>query len=370
METHTHKNKKRKRRRYHRPPPGTSPGMLVVDPEAPPPAICAIGYGPEALQEQEVDDPRLIGDFLKKFPVTWVNVNGLGDAVVIKALAEVFGLHRLALEDVINLGQRAKVEQFSDHLFIVGRMVTLGDNLETEQLSLFLGERFVLTFHEHTEDCFGRVRERIRNKIGRIRGAGPDYLAYALLDSVVDGYFPVLEKYSERMDILEDEVIAQPGSDSISQIHNLKRDLLTLRRAVWPKREAINSLLRESMPFITDETRIHLRDCYDHVIQIIDLLENYREIASGLMDAYLSGVSNRQNEVMKVLTIMASIFIPLTFMAGVYGMNFEHMPELHSIWAYPALLLVMLVTAVAMIIYFRRRGWFGQKKPEGSGTKT
>ncbi len=348
-----------------RTPPGTSPGTLIIDPNASRPVVRMMAYGPDGVAEQKIEDVRLVRNFLNKWPVMWINVDGLGDASVISKLGEIFEVHRLALEDVVSVHQRAKVEQYDHQYFIVARMANAGEKVETEQLSMFLGRNYVLTFQENPGDCFDPVRERIRKGGSRIRSAGPDYLAYALLDAFIDNFFPVLEIYGERMEMLEDEVILRPDRHLIAQIHDTKRELLALRRAVWPLREALNSLIREPTRLITDETRIYLRDCYDHTIQIIDLLENYRDIASSLMEVYLSSVSNRLNEIMKILTIFTTIFIPLTFIAGVYGMNFHtevspfNMPELTWYMGYPFALSLMAGLAVAMLIFFRRKGWIG-----------
>lgn len=340
-----------------------------------------IAFGPDALLEKKIRDPREIADFLEKYPVTWINVDGLGDAAVIQALGEIFGIHRLALEDVVNTHQRPKVEQYDKHVFIVGRMVEMGQRVEMEQLSLFLGKNFVLTFQEAAGDSFDPVRARIRKAGGRIRNAGPDYLAYALLDAFIDHYFPVLEAYGERLEAMEEEVISRPGPPLVSRIHEIRRDLMGLRRAIWPLREAVNSLVREPRPFITDETRIYLRDCYDHTIQIIDLLENYRDIASSLMEVYLSSMGNRLNEVMKILTMFTALFIPLSLVAGIYGMNFNteksplNMPELTWYFGYPFALCLMAAVALGMFLFFRKKGWLGtrakssrlamDKNPEG-----
>jgi magnesium transporter len=285
-------------------------------------------------------------------------VDGLGDADTVRKIGETFGLHPLALEDVINVHQRPKVEPYEKYLFIVMQMLLAGEKLDTEQLSLFLGGNFVLTFQEQPGgDCFAPIRDRIRKNHGTMRAAGPDYLAYSLLDAVVDYYFPVLERSGERLETVEQEVVTQPGRETVARIHEIKRDLLLLRRAVWPMREALNSLLREDTPFITRETRTYLRDCYDHSVRIIDILETDRETAFGLLETYLSSVSNRMNEVIKVLTIIATIFMPLTFIAGVYGMNFTHLPELNWPWGYPLVLGLMAVIAAGMLLYFRRRRW-------------
>ncbi len=338
---------------------------MIADPQAPRPKIRIMAYGPDSVIEQEIEDLNAIRSCLGKWPVTWINVDGLGEVSTIARLGELFDLHRLAQEDVVNVHQRPKAEQYGKHYFIVARMTQLNEHLETEQLSMFLGKEYVLTFHEAVGDFFDPLRERIRKAGGRIRKAGPDYLAYALLDASIDIHFPVLEHYGEKLEMLEDEVVLRPDKQIVSQIHEVKRDLLTLRRAVWPLRETLNTLAREDTPFICAETRIYLRDCYDHVIQIMDLLENYRDIASSLMEVYLSSVSNRMNEIMKILTIFTALFIPMNLIAGIYGMNFNtdrsplNMPELNWFLGYPFALAMMGTVAVVMFFYFRRKGWVG-----------
>ncbi len=362
-----HKHRRRKSRTYYRrTPPGTPPGTLVADPEAPHPVIRILAYGPEEVVEQEITEPGRVRDFLNKWPVLWLDVEGLGDVETIRTLGEVFGLHRLALEDVLSVHQRPKIEQYGEYYFIVTRMVRLGEHLETEQLSLFLGKNFILTFQEgRPGDYLNLIRERIRQKGGRIREAGLDYLAYALLDAIVDCYFPILEEYGERLEAFEDEILTRPYGDTVARIHEIKRNLLTLRRAIWPQRETFNTLLRDELPLVTSETRLYLRDCYDHVTQLIDLIETYRELGADLIDVYLSSISNRTNEIMRVLTVISTIFIPLTFIAGVYGMNFNssaspwNMPELNWFWGYPLSLALMAAVALGQLIFFRRRGWLG-----------
>jgi magnesium transporter len=345
--------------------PGSSPGSIIIDPKAPKPLVQMIAYGPDSIIEQSLADLTGIAAILEKYPVVWINVDGLGDEAVVSTLGEIFGLHRLALEDVVNTHQRPKAEQYEKHLFIVGRMAEMGERLETEQLSLFLGRNFVLTFQELPGDSFDPVRERIRKAGGRIRAVGPDYLAYALIDAFIDHFFPVLEEYGERLESIEELVISRPAPELVSQIHEIKRDLLTLRRAIWPLREAVNSLVREPRTFICDETRIYLRDCYDHTIQIIDLLENYRDVASSLMEVYLSSMGNRLNEIMKILTMISAFFIPLSLIAGIYGMNFYtdksplNMPELTWYFGYPFALCLMAAIALSMYFFFRRKGWIG-----------
>jgi magnesium transporter len=350
--------RKRSDRIRRRTPPGAPPGTLAVDPEAPRPRIRAICYGSERVLEEEIRDVEAIRPLLEAWPVTWVNVDGLGDPGTIQKLGDLFRLHRLTLEDVVNVHQRPKAELYDDYYFVVGRMPQEGERFGTEQLSLMLGRNYVLTFQEEPGDCFDPIRERIRKKGGQIRGAGPDYLAYAILDGFIDNYFPLLERYGEQLENLEEAVIVRPEREAISRIHDAKRDLLQLRRAVWPLREGLSALIRETTPLVTPETRIYLRDCYDHTIQIIDLLENYRDIASSLMDVYLSSVSNRLNEIMKVLTIFTTLFIPLTFISSIYGMNFRHMPELEWPHGYTFAWGLMGLAAALMLCYFWRKGWF------------
>jgi magnesium transporter len=325
-----------------------------------------MAFGPEGFIEQTIDDPASIRELLTRWPVTWINVEGLGDVDTIARLAEILGLHRLAVEDAVNTHQRAKVEVYREHLFIVSHMATFDGQLDTEQLSLFLGRNYVVTLqHGRPGDPFNMVRDRIRNAGGQMRELGADYLAYALLDAVIDGYFPVLETIGERLEGMEDEILTHPSGRIASCVHQTKRDLMTLRRATWPLREALNSLLREPNPLIHEETRLYLRDCYDHAVRIIDFVETYRELGSDLMDLYLSSINQRMTEVMKVLTIIATIFIPLTFISSIYGMNFDvsrspwNMPELVWYFGYPFALGMMGIVAVGMLFYFRRKGWIG-----------
>jgi magnesium transporter len=356
--------KRRRQRGFHA--PGTSPGTLVVPADARPPRLRAIGFGPDRLEERELKDVGELAAMRGQWPVLWVDVDGLGDVGVLEALGSIFGLHRLALEDVLNLHQRPKAERYGEHLFIVARMPLTGEpgQLETEQLSLFLGKDFLISFQERPGgDCFDPVRTRLRAGKGRSRAAGPDYLAYALLDSVVDAFYPVLEACGDRLDTLEDELFGHGDSGAARRVHQVRRDLLTVRRAVWPLREELATLVRDPDPLVSEETRVYLRDCYDHVVQMIDLLETYRDLGAGLMEIHLSLLSHRMNEIMKVLTIIATIFIPLTFVVGIYGMNFDpdagplSMPELRWRWGYPAVMLFMAALAAGMLLYFKRRGW-------------
>ncbi len=348
--------------RRRRPPPGSMPGTLVVDQEAPPAEMTVLAYGPDSLVEETVTDLDRLADLDEDWPVTWLNVTGLGDEQQLRDIAERLSLHRLVLEDVANLGQRSKAEQFEHSLFIVVRM-PIGTTSETEQLSLVLQPGLIVTFQERTGDCFEPVRQRVRESRGKIRFLGADYLSYALIDAVIDQYFPVLERAGNLLDELEDEVFNSPTPDTLARIHTLKRGLVSIRKAVWPHREMINVLLRDASAFYQAETQPYLRDAYDHVVRLIDLVEAQREVAADLLNTYLSAVSNRMNEVMKVLTIIATIFIPLSFIAGLYGMNFDtsisawNMPELGLAWGYPAALAAMAAVALGLLVFIRRKGW-------------
>jgi magnesium transporter len=339
--------------------PGSAPGTLIVDPNAPKPNVSIVAYGLEKVIERDIDDVQSIKEYLSQWPVTWVRVTGLGDLSVITKLGEIFNIHRLALEDIINVHQRPKVEQYKNHCYIVLRAAHESEGFESEQISIFLGRNFVLSFQEQPGKLFDPVVERIRQGKGRTRTAGPDHLAYALIDAVIDGYFPILERYGEMLEALEDAIVSQPTGRFFEQIHEMRHALLSLRRAAWPLRETMNTLYREPIPLIDAEERIYLRDCYDHVVQIIDLLETYRDVTSGLMEVYLSSISNRTNEIMKVLTIISAVFIPMTLIAGVYGMNFKYLPELEWLWGYPFALGLMGIIAVALLLYFRAKGWLG-----------
>jgi len=344
--------------------PGAAPGTVKVDPQAHRTEIDLFAYGPDGFIEEKRVGLDRIREVVGRWPVTWVNAAGLGDAHALHGIAELFKMHPLALEDVVNVHQRAKVEEYGDQLFVVARMTTLDKEgeLETEQLSIVLGDGFLLTFQEVPGDVFEPMRDRIRTRRQLCREKA-DFLAYGLIDAVVDHYFPVLESLGERLEDLEQEVVACPDRIALAKIHKTKRDLLLLRRAVWPEREALSRLHRDHLPHITDSTRIYLRDSYDHTVQVIDLLESYREMAASLLDVYLSQTSNRLNEVMKVLTIFASIFIPLTFITGLYGMNFDtsvshwNMPELEWVWGYPYALALMAAVTLATLGYFQHKGW-------------
>jgi magnesium transporter len=347
--------------------PGTAPGTITADPGAPRPVISLIAYNRESITERHIEDVKEIEAVLGKYSVIWVNVVGLGDAGVVEEIGRIFKLHRLALEDVVNIDQRPKVEHYGDYMFIVARMPSVQERLSTEQYSLFLGSNFVITFDERPGDCLEHVRDRIRHRRGKIRDTGPDHLAYAILDSIIDAYFPVVEQYGERLEELEDASVHGQQRDTPSRLLLVRHDLIMFRRAVWPLRDTLSSLYRDETELISEDTRVYIRDCYDHAVQLLDVIEMYREVTSGLMELYMSGMSNRMNEVMKVLTMMSTVFIPLTFIVGVYGMNFHterspwNMPELDWYYGYPACLLVMAITAGLLTYYFYRKGWLARE---------
>lgn len=351
-------------RHRRRTPPGAIPGSIAVHADAQPSRIDLIAYDAKRLEALESAVPEEIPVLLDAWPVVWINVTGLGSPDIIEALGRTLGLHSLALEDVVNVHQRPKVEDYDETVFIVARMPRGADAPATEQVSFFLGRNFVLTFQEADGDCFEPVRERLRHAKGRIRRYGPDYLAYALIDAIVDGFFAPVELYGDRLEALERETIERPNKSLVTRIHAARHDLSVMRKTFWSLREMLAVLSREPAGFFTDTTRIYLRDCYDHSIQLLDMTETYREFAASLFDLYLSTISNRMNEVMKVLTIIATIFIPLGVVAGIYGMNFNrdvsplNMPELDWYWGYPFALGAMAAIALGMLFMFWRRRWF------------
>lgn len=346
---------------------GTAPGTIIVDENAEEPIIFLIDYNQTDLIRKQISYPEECINYLDTESVSWVDVQGLGNKDILHRLGQSFDLHPLVLEDIVNMVERPKIEDYEDQLVIIAHMVVPNNNngsFYSEQVSLVLGKYYVLTIQEEPEhDCFDGVRMRIDKGKGIIRRQGSDYLAYSLLDAIIDGFFPVLELYGERIDELEEEVIVNPNQKTLQKIYQVRRELLQLRRAIWPQRDAINSLIRDGSELISDEVRIYLRDCYDHAVQVMDIVETYRELVAGLMDVYLSAISNKMNEIMKLLTVVSSIFIPLTFIAGVYGMNFNteksphNMPELNWYWGYPLCLGVMALVAISLLYFFWRRGW-------------
>jgi magnesium transporter len=356
------------RRRKRRPPPGSSPGQIFIEPDSPKPVVDAIAYGPADAEYKDARniDVATAAGMVGGAPVVWIDVEGLGDATVLRDLGQRFAMHRLALEDVAATHQRSKVDRYDNGLFIVIRAPALSDaGFDTEQVSFFVGKGFLLTFQDgHPGDCFAPVRDRIARHVGRIRNSGPDYLSYALIDAVVDAYYPVLERLGERVDALEQHALSSPTPETTVDIRNLRRDLLAARRAIWPLREAIHSLTRDHAANLDAETVVHLRDCYDHCVELLDLVEMYRDLASGLMDVHLSSLNNRLNEVLRVLTVVSTIFIPMSFIASVYGMNFDHMPELRWRYGYAFALGLMGAVGLGLLGWFWKSGWLRSVFPK------
>ncbi len=317
-------------------------------------------YSEENLEEKEIKVEDISRNFPGEGEVLWVNVDGLHDVEIIEKIGQDFSLHPLVLEDILSTDQRPKIEDYGEFLFLVLPMFyysTEEDTIIAEQVSLVLGNNFIISFQEQQGDVFSELRRRLRTKKGLLRRRGADYLFYGLLDSIVDAYFLILEKVGEDIEEIDDLLLEKADSELLQRIHRVKREMVFLRRSVWPLREVIAKLERRETALISESTLIYLRDVYDHVIQIIETVETSRDLISGIMDIYLSTVSNRMNEVMKVLTIIATIFIPLTFVAGVYGMNFVFMPELEWPWGYPIVLMIMGIVALGMVFYFRRKRW-------------
>jgi magnesium transporter len=343
---------------------GLPPGTLIHigEKKREVPKITILDYDETQFQEREAKSVEECFPLKEKPTVTWINVEGLHQVEVLERLGGCYGLHPLVLEDILNTDQRPKMEDYGEYVYIVLKMLTYYDDksgqIEAEQISLVLGRNFVLSFQEGKEgDVFGLLRERLRGGKGRIRKMGADYLAYSLIDSVVDHYFIILERLGERMEFLEEELMTEPTTKTLQEIYNLKREMIFLRKAVWPLREVVGALERGESPLIQQNTQIYLRDVYDHTIQVIDTIETFRDTVSGMLDIYLSSVSNRLNSVMKVLTIIATIFMPLTFLAGIYGMNFKYMPELEWRWGYPLVWMIMIAIGILMLFYFRKKKW-------------
>lgn len=322
--------------------------------------ITIIDYDEAQFQEKEAKTIEECFPFKDEPTVTWINIDGIHEMAIIEKIGKHFGVHPLILEDIVNTGHRPKMEDLEDYIFVVLKMLYYDekdDEIKAEQVSLILGANFVISFQESEGDVFNPIRERIRKAKGRIRKAGADYLAYALVDAIVDSYFLILEKLGEEIELLEEELVTDPRSETLQTIHNFKGEMIFLRRSVWPLREVVSGLERGESSLIHESTGIYLRDVYDHTIQVIDTIETFRDMISGMLDTYLSSISNKMNQVMKVLTIIATIFIPLTFVAGIYGMNFEYMPELKWHWGYFMVWFIMVVIVVSMVFYFRRRRW-------------
>ncbi len=341
---------------------GLPPGTLVYEGErkVEKVRITIFDYDESHFKEREVGKVEECFPYRDEPTVTWINIDGLHDIELIERIGTQFGIHPLVMEDIVSVGQRPKMEDFEDYIFFIIRMLSydgVKGEVESEQVSLILGKNFVISFQEREGDVFEPVRERIRSQKARLIRHGADFLAYALLDVVIDNYFSILERVGDRVESMDDQIVENPVPGTLAEIRRLKGEMIYLRKSVWPLREVVSAMERMDTDLIADSTEIYLRDLYDHTIQVIDTIESLRDMISGILDIYISSVSNRMNEVMKVLTIIATIFIPLTFIAGIYGMNFEFMPELKFPWSYPAVWGVMIVIGLTMVMYFRRRRW-------------
>jgi magnesium transporter len=341
---------------------GLPPGTLVYvgEKKVEKVTITVFDYDRERYEEKELKYITECFPYRDRPSVTWINIAGIHQVDMMEKMGNHFGIHPLVIEDILNTAQRPKMDDMDDYLFFVLKMLNYkegDDEIDAEQISIILGQNVVLSFQERAGDVFEPIRERIRKNKGRIRRMGADYLAYTLVDSIVDTYFTILEKIGERIEFLDEELIENPSAQTLQEIHRLKRGMIFLRKSIWPLREVISELERGESSLIKETTGIYLRDVYDHTIQIIDTVETSRDMISGILDVYLSSISNKMNEVMKVLTIIATIFIPLTFLAGLYGMNFEYMPELKWQLGYFAVLLLMAIIGIGLVGYFRKKKW-------------
>lgn len=350
----------------HHPRAGARPGTLIIPGDSPRPILRRVRYGRDAIRDEilAIDRIGTPDGTAGTTPVTWIDVQGLGDAEVLARIAETFGLHPLAIEDIVNVPQRPKADHYADQLLIISRLIRLDEDrgVSNRQVSIVVGPHYVLSFQQDHHDLFAPVRRRIENDASRLRAGGPDYLAYALLDTVVDAYYPALESIGERLELLEELIIERPTPALLREVNLIKGRLTNVKRSIWPQREALRQLAHDDSRLIGENVRLFLRDTYDHCIQTSEVVEMYRETATGQLNMYLSSVGQRTNEVMKALTVMASIFIPLTFVAGIYGMNFENMPELRWKWSYPLVWTIMLIIVGGMLWYFRTKGWIGTEQ--------
>lgn len=353
-------------KRYH--VPGTPPGTLnITAPEARIPLkMHLVDYTEQEYLEKELATAEECHEYLERESVTWIHIQGTIDRDTLTGFGKLFGLHTLSLEDITNIGQRPKVDSFEDQLFVIMSLPAISENVVTiEQISFFLGKDYVISFLESESDPFTPVRNRLRNRAGKFREKPADFLLYLLLDIVIDQGFPLFESLGEDIEALENELLDSPGKSTLEDIHKLRRHLLLLRRMLWPQREVINFLIRNDQGFIDEKTIIYFHDCYDHAVQIMDMLETYRESTTNMLDVYLSSVSNRLNETMKVLTVIATLFMPLTFIVGLYGMNFSvneqspwAMPELRWYYGYPFVWALIIAVAGGMWLYFKRKHWW------------
>jgi magnesium transporter len=342
---------------------GTAPGTLIQRSEGELPAvrITRFDYNEDRFEERKLNTIDEAFPQTDRSVITWINIDGVHDTQILHRIGSLYNVHPLILEDIQNTGQRPKMDRFDEYLFVCLKMLWYDDRAQdtvSEQVSILLGASFVISFQEREGDVFEPIRQRLRENKGKIRRSGTDYLAYCLIDSIIDNYYIILERIEEQIEPLEDTIVTAPRADTARNLHELKRKLLLIRRAVWPLREVITAIEKEESPLIHRSTRLYLRDIYEHTVQVIDTIETFRDLVSGLHDIYLSTVSNNMNAIMKVLTIIATIFIPLTFIAGIYGMNFQFMPELSWRWGYPLVVGIMFIVALGMVFYFKRRKWF------------
>lgn len=343
---------------------GLDPGSLIYvgDKEKQPINVSLIDYTKDSFKEESISSLEELLSYKQSESTSWINIDGVHDVEILEKIGKQFDIHPLTLEDILNTNQRPKLDEYPNYLYIVLRMFFLDEkdkSLKNEQVSLILTKNFVITFLEDAGDVFNPVRERIKKAGTKMREYGTDYLAYALIDSVVDSYFHILEKIGEDVEGLEDALVLNPNKNDLQTIHLLRREMILLRRAIWPLREVISAMQRNEIDFIDEKIRVYLRDVYDHTIQVIDTIESYREMVVGMLDTYLSSTSNKLNEVMKVLTVISTLFIPLTFLAGVYGMNFRHFPELGYDWMYPwGFWIITILVVIGMAIFFKRKKWF------------
>lgn len=342
---------------------GLAPGTLVHigDKKAERVLMTITAYNNEKFVEKELEHIEECLEFISQPDLKfWINIDGLDKVEIVEKLGNYFNIHPLTLEDVLHIGQRPKMEDYGSYIYTVLNMMLLDpvrDEIIIEQVSIIFGTNYIISFQEKAGDVFDPLRERLKNPASRLRKNGVDYVAYGLIDTVIDNYFLILEHFGEEIEDLEEELVIHPRPDALKTIQKYKRDMILLRKSVWPLRELINGLQRAESELIKDTTKIYLRDIYDHTIQVIDAVEDFRDILSSMVDVYLSSVSYRMNDIMKVLTIIATIFIPLTYIAGVYGMNFDYMPELRWRWGYPAVMLFMTLLGVSMFLYFKKKRW-------------
>lgn len=340
---------------------GMPPGTPIYSGEIHPKdvVITLIEFNENELVEKEFFDIHECMTYVRPNMVKWINVDGVHNVELIERIGKLFNIHPLTIEDIVNVHQRPKFEDYDHYIVSIMKMLNYENDLESEQLSIIVTENnTVISFQEsHGGDAFDLIRTRIRHGKGRVRKYAADYLAYCLIDAVVDCYFTILEKFGDKIEVLEEELIEQPTKNTLHQIHEMKQQMIYLRKAVWPLRDLINNFERSESELIADSTTVYLRDVHDHAIRVIDSVETFRDLLSGMMDIYLSSVSNKMNEIMKMLTIITTLFVPITFIVGVYGMNFDYMPELHSKWGYTGVWVVMLTIIISLLFYFKRKKW-------------